>query len=157
MNDRGDRIEKDMHDVQDRQEDYLPHFGLTNDILGCCFAVMKELGPGFLERVYKNALFLAMRQEGLYVEVEKLFEVKFRGKVVGRYSADFLIENTVIVELKCCEHLLREHQAQVINYLTVAQVPVGLLVNFGRRKLEYKRLHHQEISFSKSEADIVPF
>ncbi len=130
--------------MQDSEEEDLPHFTLTKDILGCCFAVMKELGPGFLERVYKNALFLAMKQEGLRVEVEKFFEVKFRDKVVGRYSADLVVEKAVIVELKCCEYLLREHQAQVINYLTVARLPVGLLVNFRHRKLEYKRLHLQE-------------
>lgn len=77
-----------MHDVQDNEEEYLPFSALTRDILGCCFAVMKELGPGFLEQIYKNALFLAMIQNGLQVEAEKPFEVKFRGKVIGRYKAD---------------------------------------------------------------------
>ena len=85
-----------------------------------------------------------MTQNGLQVEVEKLFEVKFRGAVIGRYSADLVVEKTVIVELKCCEHLLREHQAQVINYLTVAKLPIGLLINFRHRKLEYRRLRNQE-------------
>ena len=132
-----------MHDMQDNEEE-LPCSALTREILGCCFAVMKELGSGFLERVYKNALFLAMTQNGLQVEVEKLFEVKFRGAVIGRYSADLVVEKTVIVELKCCEHLLREHQAQVINYLTVAKLPIGLLINFRHRKLEYRRLRNQE-------------
>ena len=135
---------KDMQDMQDGGKEFLPHSVLTRTILGCCFAVMKELGPGFLERVYKNALFLAMKQEGLNLEVEKLYEVKFRGKVIGRYSADLVVEKAVIIELKCCEHLLPEHQAQVINYLTVAQLPVGLLVNFRYRKLEYKRLFCEE-------------
>ena len=129
--------------MQDNEEE-LPCSALTREILGCCFAVMKELGSGFLERVYKNALFLAMTQNGLQVEVEKLFEVKFRGAVIGRYSADLVVEKTVIVELKCCEHLLREHQAQVINYLTVAKLPIGLLINFRHRKLEYRRLRNQE-------------
>ena len=81
MNAKENRIGKDM---QDDEEAYLPHSALTRDIVGCCFAVMKELGTGFLERVYKNALFLAMTQNGLQVEAEKLFEVKFRGKVIGR-------------------------------------------------------------------------
>lgn len=79
-----------MQDLQDREDEYLPYFALTKNILGCCFAVMKELGPGFLERVYKNALFLALKQEGLRVETEKLFEVQFRGQVIGRYSADLI-------------------------------------------------------------------
>ena len=135
-----------MQDVQDKKGEYLPHFALTGNILGCCFTVMKELGPGFLERVYKNALFLAMKQEGLHVETEKSFEVKFRGTAIGRYSADLVVERAVIVELKCCERLLNEHQAQVINYLAVAHLPVGLLVNFYRRKLEYKRLYcHDDV------------
>jgi len=140
-----------MHDMHDQDEEELPYSALTRDILGCCFSVKKELGPGFLERVYKNALFLAMTQNGLQVEVEKHFEVKFRGTVIGRYSADLVVEKTVIVELKSCEHLLREHQAQVINYLTVAQLPIGLLINFRRRKLEYKRLRNQERAAFKKE------
>jgi len=159
MNSEENRIEKDKQDLQDDEEKYLSYSALTRDILGCCFAVMNELGPGFLERVYKNALFLAMTQNGLQVEVEKLFEVKFRGKVVGRYNADLIVEKTVIVELKCCENLLREHQAQVINYLTVAQLPVGLLINFRHRKLEYKRLRNQErVDFNEAlEEEKLPF
>ncbi len=118
----------------------LPHFELTGDILTCCFEVMKELGPGFLERIYKNALLIAMKQKGLHVEAEQPFEVDFRGGVIGRYSADLVVEKTVIIELKCCEGLIREHQAQLFNYLKVSQLPVGLLVNFKRWKLEWKRL-----------------
>ena len=86
----------------------LPHAELTGEILGTCFEVMKKLGPGFLERVYKNALFIAMKEKGLQVEVEQPFEVTFRGKVIGRYSADLVVERTVIVELKCCDQLVRE-------------------------------------------------
>ena len=102
---------------------------------------MKELGPGFLERVYKNALLIAMKEKGLRVETEKSFEVIFRNKVIERYVADLVVENTVIVELKCCENLIREHQAQLFNYLKVSGLPIGLLINFRRRKLEYQRLH----------------
>jgi GxxExxY protein len=130
--------------MQDGKDNNLPYFALTREILSCCFEVMKELGSGFLERVYKNALFLAMKDKGLNIEVEKPYEVIFRNKVIGRYSADLVVEKTVIVELKCCDCLLREHQAQLFNYLTVSQIPVGLLVNFQRRKLEYKRLHRRE-------------
>jgi GxxExxY protein len=120
----------------------LPHFELTGSILNCCFEVMKELGPGFLENVYKNALLIAMRQKGLKVEVERSFEVVFRGNVIGRYRADLIVEQTVIVELKCCENLCKEHQAQLFNYLKVSQLPIGLLVNFLRGKLDWKRLHN---------------
>jgi len=118
----------------------LPYAELTSSILNCCFEVMKELGPGFSESVYKNALLIAMRQKGLQVEVEQSFEVVFRGAVIGRYRTDLVVGQTVIVELKCCENLVREHQAQLFNYLKVSQLPIGLLVNFHRGKLEWKRL-----------------
>jgi len=81
---------------------------------------------------------------GLKIEAEKRFEVIFRGQKIGLYIADLIVEENVIVELKCCESLLGEHQAQLINYLKVSDISVGLLVNFGKRKLEYKRLHHPD-------------
>jgi len=127
-----------------KQDKKLPYYELTGTILNCCFEVMKELGAGFLEKVYKNALLIAMRQKGLEVETEQPFEVIFRGKSIGRYYADLVVGKTVIVELKCCESLVREHQAQLFNYLKVSQLPIGLLVNFRHRKLEWKRLQGNE-------------
>jgi len=120
------------------------HFELTETILGSCFDVMNELGIGFLESVYKNALFIAMEEKGIAIEVEKRFEVIFRRRKVGLYIPDLLVGGAVIVELKCCHSLLGEHQAQLINYLKVSGILVGLLVNFGKRKIEYKRLHHPD-------------
>lgn len=146
-----------MHDT--KKEIGLPHSELTRIILSCCFEVMKELGPGFLERIYKNALLIAMKQKGLQVEVEKLFEVVFRGKTIGRYSADLVVEKTVIVELKCCENIIPEHQSQLFNYLKVSELPIGLLINFRRRKLEYQRLHRSEEfeSHKNTVEESVPF
>ncbi len=140
-----------MHD-EEKESRLLPHFELTRTILGCCFDVMKELGPGFQERVYKNALLIAMKQEGLQVEVEKSFEVMFRNTMIGRYSADLVVGKTVILELKCCESLVREHQAQLFNYLKVSGLPIGLLINFGRRKLDYQRLHQSKVFENKAKA-----
>jgi GxxExxY protein len=128
--------------MQDHNQ--LVHNQLTELILGCCFDVMNELGIGFLESVYKNALSIAIREKGLAIDVEKRFEVIFRGRKIGLYIADLIVEKKVIVELKCCESLRGEHQAQLINYLKVSNVLVGLLVNFGKRKVEYKRLHHPD-------------
>lgn len=119
-----------------------PHYQLTSNILKCCFEVMAHLGSGFLEAVYKNALILSMKEKGLNAYAEKAFEVSFKGQNIGLYIADLIVEESVIVELKCCTQLLSEHQAQLINYLKVSNIQVGLLVNFGKRKLEYKRLHH---------------
>lgn len=133
------------------EENNLPYFELTRTILGGCFEVMKELGPGFQERIYKNALLITLRQKGLLVETEQPFEVSYRGIIIGRYSADLVVDKTVIIELKCCDNLIREHQAQLFNYLRVSQLPVGMLVNFQHRKLEYKRLHGQEICTTDEE------
>jgi len=138
----------------------LPYSELTGSILNCCFEVMKELGPGFVESIYKNALLIAMRQKGLQVEVERSFEVMFRGTVIGRYRTDLVVGQTVIVELKCCESLAREHQAQLFNYLKVSQLPIGLLVNFRRGKLEWKRLQSNDEFIADMEEPVeerVPF
>ncbi len=121
-----------------------PHSELTSVILNCCFEVMSEVGSGFLEKVYKNAMFIALKEKGLDVEVERSYEVIFRGKVIGRYNADLVVNKSVILELKCCDSLLREHQAQLFNYLRVSGLQVGLLVNFRRNKLEWKRLENDE-------------
>ena len=93
----------------------------------------------------------AMRQKGLQVEVEKPYEVVFRGQIIGRYNADLVVNQTVIVELKCCDHLIAEHQAQVFNYLKVSSLPIGLLVNFRHRKLEWKRLQSNGEYFEAEE------
>ena len=130
--------------MNDKKEKQLPHSDLTGSILNCCFEVMNELGPGFLERVYKNALLMAMKEKGLQVEAERPYNVIFRGKIIGRYIADLVVNDTVIVELKCCENLISEHQAQLFNYLKVSGLPVGLLVNFRRRKLDWNRLQGNE-------------
>ncbi len=128
---------------------------LTEAILGSCFDVMNELGTGFLESVYKNALFIAIKEKGLKIEAEKRFEVIFRNRKIGLYVADLIVERKVIIELKCCESLLGEHQAQLINYLKVSGILVGLLVNFGKRKVEYKRLHHPDYHAACDHANLV--
>jgi GxxExxY protein len=126
-----------------RNEKFL-HSEITGEIIGCCIEVMLELGTGFLENVYKNALHIAMKEKGLHVWTEKSFEINLRGHKIGRYNADLIVEDLVIVELKCCRTLMPEHQAQLINYLKAADLAVGLLVNFGNQKLDYKRLHHPD-------------
>jgi GxxExxY protein len=126
--------------VRIKNETTMPHSDLTEIIIRACFEVVKELGSGFLENVYKNALFIAMKQNGLTVLTEQSYEVFFRKQSIGKYIA--VIENRIIVELKSCKSLLPDHQAQLINYLKASGLPVGLLVNFGNQRLEYKRVHH---------------
>jgi GxxExxY protein len=143
-----------MDRIKNKKE--LPHSNITENIIGCCFEVMKELGSGFLENVYKNALYLAMKQRGLNVSVEQSFEVVFRKHKIGKYIADLIVENLIVVELKCCKTLLPEHQAQLINYLKASVRPIGLLVNFGNPRLDYKRLHHPDKYIETGELDNEP-
>ena len=134
----------------------LLHFDLSGKVIGCCIEVIRELGSGFLENVYKNVLYIAMKEKGLNVAVEKTFEIDFRGYKIGKYNADMIVEDLLIIELKCCRTLTSEHQAQLINYLKAANKEVGLLVNFGNQKLEYKRLHHPD-HFVCKEEEHLPF
>ena len=113
---------------------------LTRSIIGCAFEVINELGDGFLESVYENALMVALEEAGLSVESQKAIDVNFRGRVIGNFYADLIVEDKVIVELKAVSNLAPEHSAQVINYLNATGFRVGLLINFGNPKLQYKRL-----------------
>lgn len=126
----------------DSKFEHLPYSSLTSQILKASFDVAKELGYGFLEKVYQNALIIALKKRKLFLEIEKGFEVYFQGERVGIYIADLVVNPIVIVELKCCKNLTGEHQAQVINYLAASKLPIGILINFGNRTLEYKRLYN---------------
>jgi GxxExxY protein len=116
---------------------------LTKKALEACFEVMKELGAGFLESVYEKALLIALQQKGVTAKAQFPLTVKFRGQVVGEFYADVLLEDKVIIELKAVAALKPEHHAQVINYLNATGIDVGLLVNFGNPKLEYRRFHRK--------------
>jgi GxxExxY protein len=117
----------------------LKHGLITQTVIGCAFEVINELGSGFLESVYENALLLALRQKGLAAVKQHPCKVMFRGECVGDFYADILVEGKVVVELKAVKAMAPEHQAQVINYLNATGIEVGLLINFGTQKLEYKR------------------
>ena len=116
------------------------HEELTSKILEACFEVINELGAGFLESVYENALLVALTHKNIQTESQVPLCVEFRGQEIGRFCADILVEGKVLLELKAVKQLLPEHQAQVINYLHATGIDVGLLINFGNPKLEYKRL-----------------
>ena len=118
----------------------LEHEELTKRIIGCCYLVLNELGPGFLESVYHKALLVALREAGLRAEQQVPLHVFFHGECVGDFYADIVVEGIVIIELKAIASLLPEHKAQLINYLNATGMPVGLLVNFGGADLEVRRL-----------------
>ena len=126
-------------DRQDEQDTGLMHESITKSIIGCAFEVINELGTGFLESVYEKALLLALRQRGLSAVSQHSVKVVFRGETVGDFYVDVFVEEKVLVELKAVKTLAPEHQAQIINYLNATGIEVGLLINFGSSKLEYKR------------------
>ena len=126
-------------DEQDIQDKGLKYEEITRRVIGCAFAVINELGSGFLESVYEKALLLALRQKGLSAVSQHPIKVLFRGECVGEFFADIFVEGKVIVELKAVKAIAPEHQAQIINYLKATGIEVGLLINFGNPKLEYKR------------------
>jgi GxxExxY protein len=113
---------------------------LTEKIIGAAFSVLNKLGTGFLEKVYENSLSFELRRSGLLVEPQKLFPVKYEGVIVGEYQADLVVSGKVIVECKAVSNVDSVHEAQLMNYLKASGVHVGLLINFGRPKLQYRRL-----------------
>ena len=113
---------------------------LTEKIISACFEVSNELGVGFLESVYEKALTIALADKEIDAAAQVSLKVLFRGKVVGDFYADILVEEKVIVELKAVKALSPEHEAQIINYLKATGIKVGLLINFAKPKLEWKRL-----------------
>ena len=113
---------------------------LTERIIGAAFAVANTLGVGFLERVYENALAHEMRKRGLLVERNHRAVVLYDGIVVGEYVADLVVEDQVIVELKTVSALNDQHVAQCVNYLRATGKPLCLLLNFGRPRLEIRRI-----------------
>jgi len=114
---------------------------LTYRIIGAAMAVHNQLGPGFKEEVYEKALWVELNQRGIASECQFQVQVEHGGEVVGVFYLDLLVENQVVVEVKALSHqLTNDELAQVLNYLKAAEMPVGLLFNFGRRKLEYRRI-----------------
>ena len=122
----------------------MEHSDLTETILDSCFNVMNDLGVGFFEAVYKNSLVVSLRKKNLFVETEKEYEIFYQNQRVGFYRADIVVDDSVIIEVKCCKELAPEHSAQLINYLKASGKRVGLLINFGKRKIQYKRLYHPD-------------
>jgi GxxExxY protein len=116
----------------------LIHTSITHKIIKAYYNVYNELGFGFLEKVYENALLHEMIECGLFCEKQKPIKVFYHEKKVGEYFADIIVCNSVIVELKAAEALAEEHELQLINYLKATEIEVGLLLNFGK-KPEFKR------------------
>jgi GxxExxY protein len=128
----------EKRDYRDKEGEKDP---LTGRIIEACHHVHNELGPGFVERIYMNALIIALKERNLQFVTEKEFTVQYEGKSVGKFRADLLIENKVIVELKAVEGKTPKiFESQIISYLKASVMRVGVIINFGNRSSEVRRV-----------------
>jgi GxxExxY protein len=110
----------------------LPDAGLTEQIIGCAYAVHSALGVGFLEKVYENAMAIELRERGLRFQQKAHLGVYYRGQEVGEYFADLFVESRILCERKAVDTLTRQHEPQLVNYLAATGIDTGLLINFGK-------------------------
>ena len=118
----------------------LAHSDITEAIIGAAFEVHSALGYGFLEAVYRNAMAVELKKRGFVPSVETRMEVHYKDEVVGTYIADMVVNDAIVVEFKVAEEYRKADEAQLLNELAATRKPIGLLINFGRRKVEFKRL-----------------
>jgi GxxExxY protein len=120
------------------------HVELMREIIGSFYDVYNNLGYGFLEKVYENALFLELCKKGLQVEQQKPIQVFYHQHVIGEYFADLVVDSKVIVEIKAVRTLVQQHEAQLLNYLKASTYEVGLLLNFGPQAQRKRKVYNNE-------------
>ncbi|MDC7219874.1 MAG: GxxExxY protein [Spirochaetales bacterium] len=123
---------------------------LTENIIGAFYDVHAQLGPGLLEKPYRNALMLALMKRGLAVTKEQQFDVCFDGMSIGKYFADIVVEDKVVLEIKAVRELDGDMMAQVINYLNISGLPVGILVNFRNATVTFRRFENRSPNYLSS-------
>jgi GxxExxY protein len=121
----------------------MEHEDLTRKIIGCAYAVFNKLGFGFLESVYRKAMMIELGKAGIEVEEERPITVYYDEYVVGKFSADLYVEETVVVELKSVQNMVKDHEVQLVNYLKGTRKNIGLLINFGPSGVEVKRKYKE--------------
>ena len=121
----------------------MEHQEITHKIIGCAYRVYNQLGFGFLESVYKKAMEIELSNDKLKTESEKHLRVYYNNHIVGEFSVDLFIEDLVVVELKAVRNLVKEYEAQLVNYLNALRKDIGLLINFGPSGVEVKRKYRQ--------------
>jgi len=109
-----------------------PHQELTKSIIGIYYDVYNELGYGFLEKVYQNAMIIELKSRGYTIQNQKKISVLYKNEIVGDYIPDIIVNNSVIIELKRVEYIVESHESQLLNYLKATHCEVGLLLNFGK-------------------------
>ena len=123
----------------------MKHEELTRKIIGCAMTVHSALGNGFQEVIYQRAMEIEMRFQGLKFEREKEMSIFYREYEIGTRRADFFVEDLIMVEIKAIIKLEDVHLAQAMNYLEAYKMEIGLLINFGAKSLEFKRVHNNNI------------
>ena len=113
---------------------------VTEKVIGCAYRVANEMGVGFLEKVYENALVVELREAGPTARQQHSIAVRYKGQIVGEYFADILVEDAVLVELKAVRALEDVHMAQCLSYLKATGLKICLLLNFGKPRIEIKRI-----------------
>ncbi len=113
---------------------------ITEKIVRAFYEVHNELGSGLLEKVYERALIIELKNQGLKVENQKPLKVFYKGNEVGDYFSDLVVEDKIIIEIKSSSGLVNENLSQLINYLKITKLKLGFLVNFGKNKVEFKRI-----------------
>ena len=121
-------------------EDGILYKDLSYKIVGLAMHVHRELGSGFLEKVYENSLMILFAENGIAAKAQFPIKVHFHGQIVGDYFADIIVEDSIVVELKAQERILHLHKAQTLNYLRATNFRLALLLNFGKVSLEHERL-----------------
>jgi len=120
----------------------MKHKELTHKIIGCCMKVHRVLGPGFQEVIYQRALEIEFRNNALDYNREMEMEIYYEGTQIGTRRVDFFVADTIMLELKAVSELNDLHLAQAMNYCQAYNLPIGLLVNFGNKSLQYKRVYN---------------
>jgi GxxExxY protein len=124
---------------------YMKHGDITEKIIGAAMEVHSTLGNGFQERIYQRALEIEMHDRGILFQREKEMDILYKGHLIGTRRADFFVNNCIMVELKAIILLEDVHLAQAMNYLEAYKMEIGLLINFGSKSLQFKRVHNNKI------------
>jgi GxxExxY protein len=136
-----------MLEISQSDDAPFPHKETTEVIIGAAFEVFNQLGYGFLERVYQRALQVELLRRDATAEIEKRIQVQYKGVVVGDYDADLIVDNCVAVEIKVSAQYDKRDEAQLLNELKATGLKVGILLNFGRAKVELRRLVFESVFY----------
>ena len=130
----------DFPDLKARNLEEFPCKSETHAIIGFAFAVLNELGHGLNEKLYENSLVVEFKRAGVALDQQRRYEVLYKGEYVGEHIPDLIAYGTVVVDVKCIDRITDHERGQIMNYLRITKLPVGLILNFKHAKLEYERI-----------------